>query len=146
MEKDEYAIILDFLPYGYPIGGKPIPIAQAVGENTWILLELITRRGVALQQKEKVYIGPDKRDKIHYIGGRLSFEKITESAKIQLHEFIEEEVVEQEKKLIDFFNAAQAINTRLHQIELLPGFGRKHTQELLQAREEKPFESFEEMR
>ena len=146
IEKDEYAIILDYLPYGYPMGGKQTPIAIGIGEKTLILLELIPRRGIALAQKEKVYIGPDKRDKIHYIGGRLSFDKITETAKIQLQEFISEVVAEQEKKYIDFFNKAQAINTRLHQIELLPGFGQKHTQEIMKAREERPFESFEDIR
>lgn len=145
-EKDEYAIILDYLPYGYPMGGKPLPIAQAVGENTWILLELVPRRGTSLEQKEKVYIGPKKRDKIHYIIGRLPFDRITESSKIQLQEFIEQKVGEREKELVDFFNNAQAINTRLHQLELLPGFGQKHTQEILKARDERTFESFEDIK
>ena len=34
---------------------------------------------------------------------------------------------------------------RLHQLELLPGFGRRHTDSILKEREEKPFESFKEM-
>lgn len=144
--KEDYAIVLDYLPYGYPMGGKQIPIAQAVGEKTFALLELVPRRGMSLNQKEKVYIGPAKRDKIHYIIGRLSPDKITESAKIQLQEFIENVVAEHEKKFVDFFNTAQAINTRLHRIELLPGFGQKHMQEILKAREEMPFESFEDIK
>ncbi|MBX4212112.1 DUF655 domain-containing protein [Candidatus Pacearchaeota archaeon] len=145
-EKEEFAIILDYLPYGYPMQGKMMPIAQAIGINTLILLELIPRRGVTLESKEKVYIGPDKRDKIYYIAGRLPREKLTETAKIQLQEFIEGVVAEQEKKFIDFFNNAQAINTRLHQIELLPGFGKKHTKEILEARDQKAFESFQDIR
>ncbi len=145
-EKDDYAIILDYLPYGYPMNSKPIPIAQAVGEKTLVLLELIPRRGISLTQKEKVYIGPEKRDKVHYINGRLPFERITEAAKIQLQEFISNRVSENEKNLVDFFNTAQPINTRLHQLELLPGFGHKHTQEILKAREEKAFESFEDIK
>lgn len=145
-DKEDYVIILDFLPYGYPMGGKTNPLAQAIGEKTLALLELVPRRGVSLAPKEKVYIGPDKRDKIYYISGRLPRDKLTETAKIQLQEFIQRVVAEQEKKFVDFFNTAQAMNTRLHQIELIPGFGKKHTQELLQAREEKLFESFEDMR
>ena len=133
-EKEENAIILDYLPYGYPMGGRMNPIAQAIGEKTLALLELVPRKGISLMQKEKVYIGPEKRD------------KITEAAKIQLQEFVENLVAEQEKKYVDFFNKAQAMNTRLHQLELLPGFGKKHTQELLKVREEKPFESFEDMK
>ena len=145
-DKDEYAIVLDYLPYGYPIDGKHLPLAQAIGEKTWVLLELVPRRGVSLEQKERVYIGPEKREKIHYINGRLAFDKITESTKMQLQEFIGERVKERENEIIDFFNSAQAINTRLHQLELLPGFGQKHTQEILTAREEKKFESFDEIK
>jgi putative nucleotide binding protein len=144
--KEDEAIILDYLPYGYPMAGKTNPVAQAVGVKTLILLELVPRRGVTLEAKEKVYIGPDKRDKIYFIAGRVPKEKLTETAKIQLQEFIDGVVAEQEKKYVDFFNNAQPINTRLHQIELIPGFGKKHMGDLLKARDEKPFESFEDMK
>ena len=145
-EKEDYAIILDYLPYGYPLGGRMTPIAQSIGIKTLALLELVPRKGIALEVKEKVYIGQDKRDKIYYIAGRLPREKLTETAKIQLQEFISGVVAEQEKKFVDFFNNAQALNTRLHQIELLPGFGKKHTEEILKGRETKPFESFEDIK
>jgi len=145
-EKETYAMVLDYLPYGYPMGGRGQPVAQAIGENTLALLELVPRRGITLEVKEKVYIGPEKRDKIYFIAGRLPREKLTETAKIQLQDFIEKVVAEQEKKFVDFFNSAQAINTRLHQIELIPGFGKKHTKEIIEEREKKPFESFEDMK
>ena len=76
MEKDEYAIVLDFLPYGYPMSGKMQPIAQAVGEKTLIILEIIPRRGMTLETKEKVYIGSGKRDKVYFIAGRVSLREI----------------------------------------------------------------------
>ncbi|MBM3232665.1 DUF655 domain-containing protein [Candidatus Pacearchaeota archaeon] len=145
-EKEEFAIILDYLPYGYPMGGKMNPVAQAIGEKNLTLLELIPRRGVTLETKEKVYIGPEKRDKIYFISGRLPKEKLTETAKAQLQEYVEAFVTANEKRFVDFFNKAQALNTRMHQMELLPGFGKKHTQEILQARDEKPFESFEDLK
>ena len=145
-EKEEYAIILDFLPYGYPMGKRTSPIAQAVGVKTLILLELIPRRSVSLAPKEKVYIGPEKRDKIYYIAGRLSRKKLTETAKIQLQEFVEGVVGEREKEFVDFFNSAQAINTRLHRVELIPGFGKKHTKEIIDARKEQPFKSFDDIK
>jgi putative nucleotide binding protein len=146
MDKEDNAIILDYLPYGYPMGGNHSPVAQAIGEKTLVLLELIPRRGITLTTGEKVYIGPDKRDKIYYISGRLPRDKLTETAKIQLQSFVEKVVAEQEKKFVDFFNQAQPMNTRLHQLELLPGFGKKHTEDLIKAREEKPFESFEDLK
>lgn len=145
-DKEEHALILDYLPYGYPMGGKMNPVAQAIGIKTLVLLELVPRRGVSLEVKEKVYIGPEKRDKIYFIQGRLPKEKLTETAKIQLQEFIANVVAEQEKKYVDFFNTAQAINTRLHRLELLPGFGKKHMKEILDERDKKPFESFEDIK
>tara|TARA_Y100000310_G_C20694141_1_gene824272 strand:- start:791 stop:1336 length:546 start_codon:yes stop_codon:yes gene_type:complete len=147
-EKEENVVILDYLPYGYPMarGGRMTPVAQAIGLKTLVLLELVPRKGVQLSPKEKVYIGSDKRDKIYFIKGRLPKEKLTETAKIQLQEFVEEMVGEQEKEYVDFFNNSQAMNTRLHQLELLPGFGQKHTKEILEARKEKSFTSFEDIK
>ena len=146
IKKDDYALVLDYLANGYPLSGNMKPVVQAIGTQHLALLELAPIRGAQISVKEKVYIGPDKRDKIYYIVGRLSIDNMTETAKIQLQEFIETYVGEHEKEFVQFFNSAQAINTRLHQLELLPGFGRKHTQELLNVRNEKTFESFEEIR
>ena len=144
--KDDYAIVLDYLPYGYPLEGKMKPLVQAVGEDHLALLELSPVRGASFAQGEKVYIGPDKRDKVYYIVGRLSKDKLTETAKAELEKYVEKYVGERQKKFVDFFNSSQAINTRLHMIELLPGFGRKHTECILKAREEKSFESFEDLK
>ncbi len=146
MEKEEYAVILDYLPNGYPLERKMMPIAQAIGKKNLILLELVPRRGVSLEVGEDAYIGEGKRDKIYYILGRLHREKLSESAKTELEEFIKKIVQEREKEFVGFFNKAEAMNKRLHQIELLPGFGKKHMQEILKQRQEKEFESFEDMK
>ena len=146
IKKEEYAIILDFLPYGYPLEKKMMPIAQAIGDKNFVLLELVARRGIKLAPEEKVYIGEGKRDKIYYILGKLSESNLTESAKEHLKEFIAKEIKGNEKKFIDFFNEAKAINTRLHQFELLPGFGKKHTEAILRERAVKPFESLDDLK
>src|SRR4030043_1587743 len=104
MKKEEYAIVLEYLPNGYPLEKKMMPIAQAVGESNLVLLELVPRRGVSLEVGEEVYIGEGKRDKIYYIFGRLYREKLTESAKNQLQEFIAKIVGEREKEFVEFFN------------------------------------------
>jgi len=146
MSKEEYAIIIEYLPNGYPLEKKMMPLAQAVGITNLTLLEVVPRRGIDLTIGEKVYIGEGKRDKIYYILGRLHKEKITEAAKQQLKEFINISIKENNKKFVDFFNKSEAINKRVHQIELLPGLGKKHMQEILKQRKEKEFESFEDMK
>ena len=146
MSKEENAIILEYLPNGYPLERKMMPIAQAIGSTNLTLLELIPRRGVELKAGEEVYIGEGKRDKVYYINGRLPREKLTEPAKRQLEEFIKEFIKENTQRFIDFFNNSTAINKRIHQIELLPGMGKKHMQEILKQRNEKEFESFEDIK
>lgn len=146
MEKEEYVIVLDYLPYGYPLEKKMMPIAQVIGENGFTLLQIVPRRGITFSVGEKVYIGEGKRDKVLYILGRLPREKMTENTKIQLEEFIKQSVEKNEAKFVKFFNEATAINTRLHQLELLPGFGKKHTNDIIKEREKKSFDSFEDLK
>ena len=145
-EKEEHAIVLDYLPYGYPLEKKMMPIAQAIGIKGFTLLQLVPRRGMKLEVDEKVYIGEGKRDKVYYILGKLPEDKLTETAKERLHNFIEKEIADNEQKFVYFFNVAEAINTRLHQFELLPSFGKKHTEAILEQRNKKPFESLEDLK
>lgn len=146
MEKEEHAIVLDYLPNGYPLERKMMPIAQAIGEKNLTLLELVPRRGMSFEVGEKVYIGEGKRDKVYYILGRLQREKLTETAKQHLEKVIERVVKEREQEFVEFFNKADAINKRVHQLELLPGLGKKYTKEILAQREIGKFESFEDMK
>src|SRR3990167_2579317 len=146
MEKEEHAIVLDYLPNGYPLERKMMPIAQAIGEKNLTLLELVPRRGMSFEVGEKVYIGEGKRDKVYYILGRLQREKLTETAKQHLEKVIEIIVKEREQEFVEFFNKAEAINKRVHQLELLPGLGKKYTKEILAQRGIGKFESFEDMK
>lgn len=143
--REEKAIIVDFLPNGYPLEPRRIPIAQAIGLSQFTLLELVPRKGIKLQLKEEVYIGPGKRDKIYFIKGRLQKSKLTQTAKIEIKDFVDEIVKNQEKQFIDFLNSAGAVNTRLHKLELLPGFGKKCTGAIIQEREKKPFTSYKDV-
>lgn len=148
--KEEYAIVLDFLPNGYPFDQRPAykktAIAQALGKQYFILLELAPKKGSFLQPYEEVYVGDGKRDKIHHIYGRISMDKLTQTAKVELNYVVNEIVDKNEKKFVYFFNKAQPINTRRHQIELLPGIGKRHMWEIIEEREKKEFENFEDIK
>lgn len=148
--KEEIAIILDFLPNGYPFDERPMymktAIAQAIGQERFILLELVPKKEIHLQPYDEVYIGEGKRDKIHHIVGKLILSKLTATAKNELEHIIKDTVKKNEKRFIDFFNNAQPLSTRMHQLELLPGLGKKHMWQIIEARREKPFESFESLK
>ena len=148
--KEEAAIVLDFLPNGYHYDERPMymktPIAQAIGKEHFVLLELVPKKGIHLQPFEEVYIGDGKRDKIHHIVGKMPLEKLTATAKSEM-EFVIKDIIEKnEKKFVEFFNKAQPLSTRMHQLELLPGLGKKHMWQIIEIRTEKPFESFADLK
>lgn len=144
--REEYAIVLDFLQHGHPFEGKRIPIAQVIGKQHLILLEVVPKRNIALTPMSEVYIGGDKREKIHHVVGKIHYSKLTQTAKMNFDRVIEKIIDENPKPWIDFFNKAVSISIRLHQLEILPGVGKKHMKEIIDAREEKPFESFEDIK
>ena len=148
--KEEWVVILDFLQNGYPFDDRPMymktPIAQALGKSKFVLLELVPKKGVHLQPYKEVYIGEGKRDEIHHIIGKLQISKLTATAKSELEFAIKDLVKKQEQRFVEFFNKSQPLSTRMHQLELLPGLGKKHMWQIVETRDEKPFESFKDLR
>ncbi|MCB9362595.1 DUF655 domain-containing protein [Candidatus Woesearchaeota archaeon] len=148
--KEETAIVLDFLPNGYPFDKRPshkkTPIVQAIGKTHFTLLELVPKKEVQLQPGDEIYIGEGKRDQIHHISGRLAFDKLTATARSEMEFTINDIVTKREKDFVQFFNNAQPLSTRMHQLNLIPGFGKKHMWEILEERDIKPFETFEDLK
>jgi len=148
--REEKAVILDFLPNGYPFDKRPMhmktPIAQAIGTSHFIILELVPKKGVFLKPNQEVYMGEGKREEIHHIVGRINFDKLTQTARMSVEPQIKELVTANQERFITFFNKADPINTRRHQLELIPGIGKKHMWEIIEKRKEKPFENFSDIK
>jgi putative nucleotide binding protein len=142
MPKEEYAIILDFLATGYPGSRFREPVAQAIGDKFFSLLELIPKEGSSLSQGERVYIGEGKRDKIKLIKRRLGARELTNVASGNLDDILTDLIRKNEKEIIEFFNKAGTVTPRLHQLELLPGVGKRYVEAIIRNR---PFESFEDL-
>lgn len=148
--REEIAVVLDFLPHGYPFDNRPshrkTAIVQAIGKEHFALLELVPKKDVFLQPLADVYIGEGKRDQIHHIIGKLPMERLTATAKNELDFVIKDIIHKDEKRFVEFFNKAQPLTTRMHQLELLPGLGKKHMWEIIEKRDEKPFSSFADIK
>ena len=145
MVKDDYVIVLDFLPHGKPGDRKVEAIAQALGEKFFNLLEIVIRDGVIIKPKDRIYAGEDKRDQVQYIRGRIGYSELTNYAKNEVESIIQELVDKDEKRFVNFFNLAGPITTRLHSLELLPGIGKKHMWDIINQRKTKQFENFEDL-
>ncbi len=146
IKKDEWTVVLDFLPQGHYSMDRAQPVAQVLGESYFSLLDVIVRDEVKLKAGDRVYIGEDKRKEVKYIRGRMGIGDLTVAAREELESTIERLVKGSPQRFIEFFNKSGQITNRLHQLELLPGVGKKHLWAILDARKEKPFESFEDIK
>ncbi len=146
---EDYAYILDFMPYGHPDDRRPIhrrePLAQVVGEKFFTLLEVSIKKDKSPLVMDRVYIGKGERDVVHKIKRKLGYDNLTPAAKTELPFVLEYMVKENEKRFVDFFNKAEPITTKMHQLELLPGIGKKMMWAIIEERKKKPFESFEDI-
>ena len=143
--RDDYIIVLDFLPHGKPSERRAEPLVQGLGEKFFNLLEVVVKDGLTIKAKDKLYIGDDKREEVKYIRGRIKYEELTVFAKDILEETITELVSRDEKRFVDLFNKASSLTTRMHSLELLQGVGKKHLWRIIEERKNKPFESFEDL-
>jgi len=144
--KDEYVIVLDFLASGKSSDRKAEPLAQAVGEKYFNLLEIVVKEGVNVKVGDKLYIGGDKREKVKYIRSRIDYRILTNFAKTELEEVINNLIDTDGVRFIEFFNKAGPITTRLHSLELLPGIGKRHMWEIIKQRKSKKFENFDDLK
>ena len=146
---EDYARILDFLPQGHPDQSKfhREPLAYALGVDEFKLFELVPKEGVNLSVGQRVYIGKevDQRAEVLHVKRRVGYEELTTAAQKELPFVVQETVKEKEEKFVDFFNRAQAITTRFHMLELLPGLGKKTMWAILEERKKGPFKSFADL-
>lgn len=149
---EEYAYVLDFLPHGRPgvrvsgrAGYRAGALVQLVGEEFFTLLEALVKDGVVLKIQDRVYVGKEAREEITYIIGRVGYDELTASAKMELSSAISRIVLNREKWFVNFFNTARAVTPRMHALELIPGIGKKYMWQVINERERKPFESFDDL-
>lgn len=145
---EENAYILDYLRFGKPgTRGKfrAGAVVQMVGASYFTLLEANVRSGTEVRPLDRVYVGKDSREEITYILGRIGYDELTANARMELEPAIEKIVLNKEKWFVNFFNAAQPMTPRMHALELIPGIGKKYMWSILDGRERRPFESFDDL-
>jgi len=148
---ETHAYVLDYLPQSI-IGMKresfrAESLIQLLGKSYFTLLEAIPKPGFTLSPNERVYVGKEKfRDKISHIIGRIEYDDLTSAARSELPIVVEEIVMKDEKRFLNFFNIARALTPRMHSLELIPGIGKKYTWIILDTREKKLFSSFQDVR
>ncbi|NLK25087.1 MAG: DUF655 domain-containing protein [Euryarchaeota archaeon] len=146
---EDYALILDYLPQGLPIDKsfRREALVYALGEDEFKLFELVPKPDAIITIGDKVYIGKESnlRDKILHVKRRIGYEELTSAAQAELPFMILEIVTSQEERFVKFFNEAQAITTRFHMLELIPGLGKKTMWAIIEERKKGPFTSYDDI-
>ncbi|MFB6102642.1 MAG: DUF655 domain-containing protein [Haloplanus sp.] len=144
-----HAVILDYLPHGRPGDDRPqykkSPLAYALGESDFRLLELTLAEDADVSIGDRIVIEPEsERESVDRLR-EVDYDDLSNAAHSELEYVVEEVVERHERRFVDFYNDAQPITLRLHQLNLLPGIGKKLRNDVLDERKRAPFESFEDL-
>lgn len=145
---EEHVYILDYLPKGRPDDNRrKDPVAYGVGDRNFVTLELAPKPNVTLLVGDRVSVlKEDMASPIDHVRGRVPFEAMTHAAQSELPFVIEQMVKAQEERFVTFYNNAGPVSLRMHQLELLPGLGKKLMQAILDDKKRNgPFKSFRDI-
>ncbi len=144
-----YAVVLDYLPHGRPDDTRPQyqkeTLAYALEEQTFGLLELTLTDEADVGIVDRVAVGPEPDAAEIESVTQIDFDALSRSAVSELEYAVEAIIEGDEQRFVDFYNNAQPISLRLHQLNLLPGIGKKLRNKIIDERKRGPFESFEEL-
>jgi putative nucleotide binding protein len=144
-----YVVLLDYLPHGRPDDDRPryekSPVAYALGESDFRLFELTLSDDADVSIGDRVVISPAERREHVDRFRTVEYEDLSNGARSELEYVVEDVVEANERRFVDFYNDAQPITLRLHQLNLLPGIGKKLRNNVLDQRKRGPFESFEDL-
>jgi putative nucleotide binding protein len=145
---EDEAIVLDVVPPRWshrPGHHGQFNRAYLLGTEHFTLLEAAVSPEINLVPGNVLYIGKDVPRDIVRIVRRISYQELPETAKMELERAVERIVKEKERKFVEFFNTCGPLTPRLHALEVIPGIGKKTMLKVLEEREKKPFESFEDI-
>ncbi|WP_302080673.1 DUF655 domain-containing protein [Salinibaculum rarum] len=139
-------IVLDFLPHGRTEDDRPQyqkhPLAYAFGVEDFRLYELVVDSDADITIGDHVDVYDSSlAERVN----EIDYEDLPGGAQSELDYAVEDLVDEQEQRFVDFYNEAQPITLRLHQLNLLPGIGKKLRNTILDERKRQPFQSFEDV-
>lgn len=149
-DDEEYAVVLDHLPYGRPDDDRPqhqkSEIAYAVGEDSFDLFELTLAEGADVSIGDRLLVVPEADRDVVRRYREIGYEDLSRGAEQELEYVVEEIVDRHAQRFLDYFNEAQPLTLRLHQLNVLPGIGEKLRNDILDGRKyDGPFESFKDL-
>jgi len=143
-----HAVLLDVFPNGRSEGrgGRGgDPIAYGLGEADFLLYELGLTDDADVGFADRVVVSPaDERTAVDRVT-EIEYGDLSGGAQSELEYAVEDVIEADEGRFVDFYNDAQPITLRLHQLNLLPGIGKKLRNAILDERKRSRFGSFDDL-
>jgi putative nucleotide binding protein len=115
---------------------------QGVSENRFTLLELVPAHNVDLSPGTRLAIESGDILGIHQ---RLRYQALTQAAQERLKGTVEAIITDNEQQFIEFYNNAQPIGLRKHQLDVLAGIGETRREAIIDERRRGPFSDFADL-
>lgn len=115
---------------------------QGVTTDRFTLLECARSADTTVALGERVPINIDAQDATPR---QLTYETLSHDAQERLESTIEAIITRNEQRFINYYNDAQPISLRRHQLDLLPGIGQHRREAILRQRDRQPFEDFDDL-
>ena len=143
------AVIVDYLPHGRPDDTRPqyqkAALAYALETETFDLLELTLTEDADVNIVDRIPIDEAADDAVIEDVTDIEYDDLSNSGVSELEYAVEAIIDADEQRFVDFYNDAQPISLRLHQLNLLPGIGKKLRNKIIDKRKRQPFESFADL-
>jgi len=145
-EEGLVAVVLDVLPHGRTEDDRPQyqkqPLVYALGIEGFDLLECVVADTGDVAIGDRIDV--QALDAVEHVN-QVDYDDLPSGAASELDYAVEDLVAAEEGRFVDFYNDAQPITLRLHQLNLLPGIGKKLRNNILDERERRPFQSFRDL-
>ncbi|MFP4633066.1 MAG: DUF655 domain-containing protein, partial [Halobacteriales archaeon] len=145
-EREDYVYVLDYMPDGRSQDrASDEPLLQGLGRTNFTLLEVVPREEARVKIGDYVYVGEGEREEVERVKRRIEYDDLTQGARKELEYAVEDVVADDERRFVDFYNDADSVTIRMHQLDLLPGIGEKIRNTIIEERELQRFESYEDL-
>jgi putative nucleotide binding protein len=150
IKKSRELVILDILLYGHPEQGRPgwakHSLAQILTFPDFVLYEVKLNKDSDIKVQEKDFYENFLKDrKLGEVLKKIDYNNLTATSKSLIEPILEKEVLNYEEAFINFFNNSTSITPRMHSLKLLPGIGKKHMWEIIEARQKQHFNTFQDI-
>jgi putative nucleotide binding protein len=118
---------------------------QGVGTDHFTLLECALHDETTVAPGNRVALTDDEQGPYASVTQRLTYETLSQDAQDRLEATVESIIIANEQRFIDYYNDAQPISLRRHQLDLLPGIAESRRNAIIRQRERQPFADFDDL-